>query len=110
MVESEESDQKVIDAAVKGYVKELKGADTVILACIHYPFFRKEIEREFRGNVIDPALETALLAKKALKGKGLLKSSGKGKVTVRMTKDAARIWRLAERMLVEKMGIKEARI
>ncbi len=107
MVEGENFEEAAVKEAVKGYVRELKDADTVLLACTHYPFFKREIEREFQGKVIDPALETALLVKKELERTGLLKKEGRGKIKICATKDIGKMARLAERMIKKEMEFEE---
>lgn len=47
-------------------------SDTLILGCTHYPIIRKDIEKYFTGNIVDPARETALKLKKVLAKKELL--------------------------------------
>ncbi|STO31828.1 Glutamate racemase [Fusobacterium necrogenes] len=46
---------------LKQHISKLsKEADTLILGCTHYPLIRKDIEKQFSGNIVDPAVETAL--------------------------------------------------
>jgi len=64
------------------YLKPLKEAqiDTLILGCTHYSFLRKIISEIIDTEVIliDPAISTALILKKILIKKGILKEEGKG--------------------------------
>lgn len=77
------------DLAVKKYVKPLleSGVDTVLLACTHYPFLQKDIEKELGEavTVIDPAEATSNIVKKYLEFKGLAKKTGARTMLVNMT-------------------------
>lgn len=49
------------DILLKNHISQLsKNSDTLILGCTHYPIIRKDIEKQFSGNIVDPAKETAL--------------------------------------------------
>jgi glutamate racemase len=64
------------DAAVRGYLAELRGRDdridTLLLGCTHYPLLRPLIEREVgqRVAVVDSAFTTALAAEDLLDALG----------------------------------------
>jgi glutamate racemase len=77
------------DEAVKKYTKPMLnyGVDTVILACTHYPFLQKDIEKELGEaiKVIDPAEATSDVAKKYLVENGLAKTKGSRDILVNMT-------------------------
>lgn len=64
------------------YLKPLKKAqiDTLILGCTHYSFLKKVIFEIMGPEVIliDPATSSALILKKILNQKGILKEEGKG--------------------------------
>ncbi len=107
LVESGNFKEKTVKEAVQGYVKELKDADTVILACTHYPFFKREIEKEFKGKVIDPAEETALLVKEEIERTGLLKKAGRGKIKITATAGIEKMERLAKRMIKKELEFEE---
>lgn len=91
LVEKQEKETSVISETIHQYIKPLAvaGVDTVILSCTHFPFFRKEIE-ECLGSgvtVIDPAEETARLAKETLEEKKLLHGGKKGRVEICFTQN-----------------------
>ncbi|HIU64190.1 MAG TPA: glutamate racemase [Candidatus Avacidaminococcus intestinavium] len=75
------------------------GVDTIILACTHYPFIKKEIEQAVGPEVavIDPAEQTALDTKTILMENNLL-HDGVGRSKIVFTKDLERGKRLAARM------------
>ncbi|MGL6168323.1 MAG: glutamate racemase, partial [Fusobacteriaceae bacterium] len=52
------------DNLVKEYLDLLpRTIDTLILGCTHYPFIKKNIEKYFKGTIVDPAVETAQFLK-----------------------------------------------
>lgn len=55
--EDTEENFKVLEGYLNKFPKDI---DSLILGCTHYPIILKEIKRYFKGNVIDPAKETAL--------------------------------------------------
>jgi len=61
------------------YLKDLKniGIDTLVLGCTHYPLLKKTLKKIMGDTVmlIDSAVETAVLAKKVLEIKGLLRTT-----------------------------------
>jgi len=105
LVEAEKFGTQDVRDAVHEYALPLKeaGIDSLILSCTHYPFIQKEIEEEFGAGVkiVDPAKETALLAKKSLDILGLRKLDGRGSITICCTADVERVQRLTLRMLPE---------
>lgn len=59
------------------YVKEYLGVlpndiDTLVLGCTHYPLIKNDIEKFYKGNIIDPAFETAKELKEILEKEELL--------------------------------------
>lgn len=105
LVEAEKfGTQEVIDA-VHEYAVPLKeaGIDSLILSCTHYPFIQEEIEAEFGPSVkvVDPAKETAMLAKKMLDILGLRRTENEGSMTICCTADIERVKRLTARALPE---------
>lgn len=103
LIEGEQFDSKEIREAIHEYAHPLKlaGVDTLLLACTHYPFLKKEIEEEMGPGirVVDPAEDSAMVAKKVLEVLDLLKEEGDGSVTVCCTRDKERVQRLAERIM-----------
>lgn len=52
------------DNLVKEYLNKLpSNIDTLILGCTHYPFIKKNIEKYFKGIIVDPGKETAQFLK-----------------------------------------------
>lgn len=75
-------------------------ADTLILACTHYPIIRKDIEKYFSGNIVDPARETALELFSLLKLHGNLNNSDKmGKVDFFVSGNKENFKKVAEKFL-----------
>lgn len=103
LIESEQFDSKEILEAVHEYSHTLKeaGVDTLLLACTHYPFLKKEIAEEMGPGVrvVDPAEDSAMVAKKVLEVLDLLKEEGQGSMTICCTRDKERVQRLAERIM-----------
>ena len=103
LVEAEKFGTDEVRAAIHEYAVPLKeaGIDSLILSCTHYPFIQEEIEAEFgqEVKVVDPAKETALLAKKMLDILGLRRTADEGSMTICCTADLERVERLTKRML-----------
>lgn len=55
--------------------------DTLVLGCTHYPLIRKDIEKYFKKNIVDPAIEMALDIKEELEKLDLLNDDGVKKET-----------------------------
>ncbi|MGL6099282.1 MAG: glutamate racemase [Fusobacteriaceae bacterium] len=52
------------DTLLQEYLDKLpNNIDTLILGCTHYPFIKKNIEKYFKGTIIDPGKETAQFLK-----------------------------------------------
>ncbi len=102
LIEGEKFDSLNLRVTIGRYCQELRknDCDTLLLACTHYPFVRKEIEREMQGvvTIVDPAEQTTLDVIEAL-GKDLLKDKGEGKSVVCCTANISKMRRLAEKML-----------
>lgn len=91
LVEKQEKETSAISAIIQQYIKPfvVAGVDTVILSCTHFPFLKKEIEACLGSGVtvIDPAEETARLAKESLEEKNLLHDGKKGRVEICFTQN-----------------------
>lgn len=89
------------DTLLKAHMSRLsKEADTLILGCTHYPIIRKDIERYFSGNIVDPARETALELYSLLKlNNSLNDSKQKGRVDFFITGDKNSFKKVAEKFL-----------
>ena len=104
LIEGEQFESPDLKEAIAEYAAPLKeaGVDALILSCTHYPFIRREIQKELGSGVtiIDPAEATALGALDVLRAQGLdnEKTNG-GKVRICCTADLQRVRRLAARML-----------
>ncbi|MGL4651936.1 glutamate racemase [Cetobacterium sp.] len=67
MIEKGWEDNLESDNLVQSYLSELHpDIDTLILGCTHYPLIRKYIARHFKGEIVDPAKETAKTLKKII--------------------------------------------
>lgn len=79
-VEAGEIDGEETQALLRGYVQPIldAGADTIVLACTHYPFLIEPIRRiaGAQVNVIDPAPAIARYVHRVLEQHGLLGSAG----------------------------------
>ena len=102
LIEEEKFGSLRLRMTVSRYCKDFKNTDidTIMLACTHYPFIRKEIETEMGNKVqiVDPAEQTAQDVIDTL-GKDLLLTTGEGKTRICSTADVSRTRRLAERVL-----------
>lgn len=105
LIEGEQFDSRQLAEAVAEYAAPLKraGVDAVILSCTHFPFIEEQIAAEFGPGVtvIDPAEATSLEVIAFLRGQGLLRGEGEGRVEVCATADIERVRRLTRRMLPE---------
>lgn len=103
LIEGQQFDSSALTEAIAEYAAPLKeaGIDALILSCTHYPFIKKQIEKEFGDavTVVDPAEATSKNAIAELKKDNLLKEVGQGKVTVCCTADLERVKSLSGRML-----------
>ncbi len=79
-VEAGEIDSEETAALLRGYVQPIleAGADTIVLACTHYPFLIEPIRRIAGAdvNVIDPAPAIARYVHRVLEQQGLLGPAG----------------------------------
>lgn len=96
LVEAGDLDGPVTEAALRGYLGELFGADAVIdtllLGCTHYPMLRPLIERIVGPGVavVDSAFTTALAAEDLLDALGArTASTGEGQNRIVTTGDVA---------------------
>lgn len=77
-----------------------KNIDTIILGCTHYPIIRKDIDKLFTKNIVDPAKETSIELQKTLKQLNLLNSSKeKGKIEFFVSGDIEKFKKVAETFL-----------
>lgn len=81
------TDNEVAHAAASRYLEEMKGVDTLVLGCTHYPLLKGAIASVMGRNVrlIDSGEETALEVRRVLSKEGLLKEEGTGKRTFYVT-------------------------
>lgn len=86
---------------LRGHLENLSTeADTLILGCTHYPIIRKDIEKYFKGNIVDPARETALELYTLLKLQDKLNPSDKrGKLDFFVSGDKKKFKDVAEKFL-----------
>ncbi len=102
LIENEILSGNEVSEAVNEYTQIMKdsGVDTVILSCTHYPFLRPEIEKSFGESitVIDPAEETAAIAKNILAEQNMLNTSGNGSCKICCTADLEKVKRLSAYM------------
>ena len=102
-VEAGDLDGAQTEALLREYVEPIlgAGADTIVLACTHYPFLI-ELIRRIAGtavNVIDPAPSIARHLHRVLEREGLLAAAGHaGRHTFYTTGDAGRYQRALERL------------
>lgn len=81
------TDNDVAHAAVSRYLADMKGVDTLVLGCTHYPLLKSAIASVMGKDVklIDSGEETALEVRRVLTKEGLLKNEGTGKRTFYVT-------------------------
>ena len=61
------------DDIIKEFVGRFEDdIDTLILGCTHYPLIQDLFEKYFKGNIIDPAMQTALETKSILEENNML--------------------------------------
>jgi glutamate racemase len=102
-VEAGALDGEETEALLRGYVQPMldAGADTIVLACTHYPFLLDPIRRIAGGhvNVIDPAPAIARHLRRLLEQRGLLGAAGhRGRHTFYTTADPGRYRRALDRL------------
>ena len=85
-------------------IKELVGRftdniDTLILGCTHYPLVEDLFAKYFKGNIVDPGMQTAIEARNILKAKNMLTdSSDNYKVQYYVTKDVQNFKNVAKNL------------
>jgi len=81
------TDNDVAHAAASRYLEDMKGVDTLVLGCTHYPLLKGAIASVMGRNVrlIDSGEETALEVRRVLSKEGLLREEGTGKRTFYVT-------------------------
>jgi glutamate racemase len=116
LVEAGKLDAPETDAAVRGYLDELRARDdridTLLLGCTHYPLLRPLIEREVGEAVavVDSAFTTALAAEDLLDALGTRAPGEAGAPAHRVatTGDVAAFRAVAERLFGEALPEVEA--
>lgn len=89
--------EEVLDSYIK-YIPE--SAEALLLACTHYPFIQNEIEKKFKGTIIDPSEECAKKVFKTLEaGEILNPQKDQGKVEFYVTGDKESFKNKAEKFL-----------
>ncbi len=83
MIEEGFFNNKISQTIVESYLnnRKLKGIQTLVLACTHYPLIRTEIERFYAGkvHVIDSAQPVAMYTKQKLESLNLLTQNTKAR-------------------------------
>jgi glutamate racemase len=102
-VETGDLDSAETDVLLRSYVQPIldAGADTIVLACTHYPFLIEPIRRIAGAsvNVIDPAPAIARYLHRVLEQQGLLGPTGRtGRHTFYTTGDARHYQNALERL------------
>lgn len=89
------------NSILKSHLNNLSSeADTLILACTHYPIIKKDIKSFFSGNIVDPAKETALELLSILKGKNLLnRNHTRGEISFYVSGEILPFKKIAEKFL-----------
>ena len=89
------------------YLSEIpKNADTLVLGCTHYPLIRKDIEKNIRIKVVDPAVEIVERATQTLTTLNLLNDKKeKGKVIFFVTGETYHFKPTAEKFLGKEIEI-----
>ena len=102
----------VVDAIAKSYLRglNLRGIDSLILGCTHYPFLRSVIARTVGPKVrlIDPARETVAALAARLKNEPGLVTKGRGRVRFLVSDPAGPFAKLAARWLGRKIKLERA--
>lgn len=97
-----------IEEAALEYLVPLKEeqVDTLILGCTHYPFISPLIRRVMGSAVelVDPACETAMDARRCLVKQGSLAGSGRGSVRLCFSGGLNRAERLAENIIGDRLA------
>lgn len=107
LVEEQLFDHEVASLIVQHYLRPLQEAqiDAVLLACTHYPFLRKAIQKVLGPSVaiLEPAVECAKQVKDLLAKKHLLNDQRKGSHRFYVTDHPDRFLALAQILLKEKI-------
>ena len=75
-------------------------SDTLILGCTHYPIIKNDIEKFFKGNIVDPAKETAIQLNDLLISKNIKNSSSDtGNIIFFVSGDLNKFKTIAEKFL-----------
>jgi len=101
MIESDWESHPDRDEILKSHMAKLSTeADTLILGCTHYPIIKNDIQKYFKGTIIDPAKETALALQGLLRLGNLLNPSDKkGSLDFFVTGDKDVFKKIAEKFL-----------
>lgn len=92
----------LVQLTLQTYLNEInqKKPDTLILACTHYPLFKKELQKYFKNRVqlVDSAIETAYHLKLTLEDEDLLRSRSntKSKLRIFSSDDPERLFQIGE--------------
>jgi len=95
------TDNEVALAAAERYLSDMKGIDTLVLGCTHYPLLKGAIASVMGNDVrlIDSGEETAFEVKRVLGEQGLLKEKGEGERTFYVTDTPERFVKVGLRFL-----------
>ncbi len=101
MIESDWESYPERDEIVASHVAKLSPeADTLILGCTHYPIIKEDIQKFFKGTIVDPAKETALQLYSLLKLSDKFNTEGKkGKLDFFVSGDKELFRGIAEKFL-----------
>lgn len=101
MIESDWESHPERDEVVAAHVAKLSPeADTLILGCTHYPIIKEDIQKFFKGTIVDPAKETALQLYSLLKlSDGFNPEEKKGKLDFFVSGDKELFKGIAEKFL-----------
>ncbi|MCL4516748.1 MAG: glutamate racemase [Firmicutes bacterium] len=103
LIEAGQVGSPEIHAALEGYLEPLRsaGADTVLLACTHYPFLEREI-RAIMGpgvKLVDPAERVVARAREILTAGGLLNTGARGEDRFYVSGDPGDFQKVGSRLL-----------
>lgn len=102
LIENGWMDSDINDNLIKNYLSFLpKDVDTLILGCTHYPLIEKYIARFYKGNIVDPAIETVEFLIKEI---GLSNSKKLGTLNFFVSGDCCKFKIVAEDFLGKKIS------
>lgn len=98
---------KIAESVVEMYLKyfKLKGIDTLVLGCTHYPLLKKTIRNYFDGKVkiVDSAEETAKVVKRLLIEAGIINNNGMKEDKFFVTDAADRFLKVGKAIMGDKL-------